>query len=176
MCKECTKEHIMMTQPGIHSFDIRDLAAEDQSWVQRVLVQYWGSTVQITRGQKYDADKLPGLVAVRDGSEVGLLTYHIDGDACEIITHNSMAGHGGIGSCLLDAVRNKARELGCKRLWLITTNDNTPAYRFYQRRGFDLVALHRNAVTESRKLKAEIPNAGFDGIPIRHEIEMEYAL
>ncbi|MBL4698272.1 MAG: GNAT family N-acetyltransferase [Phycisphaerales bacterium] len=166
----------MMTQPGIHSFDIRDLMPEDKSWVSRVLVQYWGSTTQVTRGQKFQADELPGLAAIRDGAEVGLLTYNIEGDGCEIITHNSMAGHGGIGSCLLDAVRNKARELGCKRLWLITTNDNTPALRFYQRRGFDLVALHRGAVTEARKIKPEIPNVGFDGIPIRHEFELEYML
>ncbi len=166
----------MTTQTGIHSFDIRDLTAEDKTWVQRVLIQYWGSTVQITRGQRLQADELPGIVAVRDGSEVGLLTYHITNDACEIITHNSMAGHGGIGSCLLDAVRDKARALECKRLWLITTNDNTPALRFYQRRGFDLVALYRDAVTESRKMKPEIPNAGFDGIAIRHELEMEYLL
>ncbi len=166
----------MLTQPGIHSFDIRDLTPDDKSWVSRVLVQYWGSTVQITRGQRFQADELPGVVAVRDGAEVGLLTYNIDGDACEIITHNSMAGHGGIGSCLLDAVRDKARELGCKRLWLITTNDNTPALRFYQRRGFDMVALHREAVTQARKIKPEIPNVGFDGIPIRHEFELEYML
>jgi len=166
----------MTTQPGIHSFDIRDLTSEDKQWVQRVLIQYWGSTVQLTRGHKFQADELPGVVAVRDDSEVGLLTYNIEDDACEIITHNSMAGHGGIGSCLLDAVRAKARELGCKKLWLITTNDNTPAIRFYQRRGFEMVALHRDAVTNARKLKPEIPNVGFDGIPIRHEIEMEYKL
>ncbi|MFG0299423.1 MAG: GNAT family N-acetyltransferase [Phycisphaerales bacterium JB047] len=166
----------MATQPGIHSFDIRDLTPEDKHWVQRVLVQYWGSTVQITRGKKFQADELPGLVAQRDGSEVGLLTYHIENNECEIITHNSMAGHGGIGSCLLDAVRTKARKQGCKRLWLITTNDNTPALRFYQRREFDLVGFYRNAVTEARKLKPEIPNVGFDGIPIRHEIELEYPL
>ena len=166
----------MSTLPGIHSFDIRDLVPEDKVWVDRVLAQYWGSTVQITRGVKYQANELPGLVAVRDTAEVGLLTYHIEGDECEIMTHNSMAGHGGIGSCLLDAVRNKARELGCKRLWLITTNDNTPALRFYQRRGFDLIGFHRNAIAEGRKLKSEIPNVGFDGIPIRHELELEYML
>lgn len=166
----------METLSGAHSFDIRDLTPDDKYWVQRVLIQYWGSTIQITCGKKYKADELPGVVAIRDGAEVGLLTYHIEGDACEIMTHNSMAGHGGIGSCLLDAVRTKARELGCKRLWLITTNDNTPSIRFYQRRDFDMVALHRNAVVEARKLKSEIPNVGFDGIPIRHEIEMEYML
>jgi len=166
----------MMNIENTHSFDIRDLKPEDKTWVQRVLVQYWGSTVQITRGNKFQADALPGVVAVRDGSEVGLLTYNIVDGECEIVTHNSMAGHGGIGSCLLDAIRDKARQLNCKRLWLITTNDNTPAMRFYQRRGFDMIALYRNAVIEARKLKSEIPNVGFDGITIRHEIEMEYML
>ncbi len=166
----------MSTVPGVHSFEIRDLTPEDKHWVQRVLQQYWASTEQVTRGRKFQADELPGIVAVRDGAEVGLLTYHIDGDECEIVTHNSMAGHGGIGSCLLNGVRNKARELGCKRLWLVTTNDNTPALRFYQRRDFDIVAFHRNAVSESRALKPTIPDVGFDGIPIRHEIEMEYEL
>ncbi|MCA9304327.1 MAG: GNAT family N-acetyltransferase [Phycisphaerales bacterium] len=160
--------------PGVHTFDVRDLEASDKPWVQHVLRQYWGSTAQVTRGKLYQADELPGVVAIRDNSPVGLLTYHIEGKGCEIITHNSMAGHGGIGSCLLNAIRDKARELGCDRLWLITTNDNTPAIRFYQRRNFDMIALHRDAVTNARSLKPEIPNIGFDGIPIRHEIEMEY--
>ncbi len=166
----------MSAVPGVHSFEIRDLTPEDKPWVQRVLRQYWASTEQVTKGRKFNADELPGIVAVRDGAEVGLLTYHIDGDNCEIVTHNSMAGHGGIGSCLLTGVRNKAREQGCKRLWLVTTNDNTPAMRFYQRRDFDIVEFHRNAVTESRALKPTIPDVGLDGIPIRHEIEMEYML
>ncbi len=63
---------------------------------------------------------------------------------------------------------------GCARLWLITTNDNVDALRFYQRRGFELAALHRRAVDESRsRLKPEIPVAGAYGIPIRDEIELE---
>ena len=166
----------MSTAPTTHTFEIRDLTPEDKHWAQRVLQQYWASTEQVTKGRKFQADELPGIVAVRDGAEVGLLTYHIEGDECEIVTHNSMAGHGGIGSCLLTGVRNKAREQGCKRLWLITTNDNTPALRFYQRRDFDLVGLYRNAVNESRKLKPGIPDVGLDGIPIRHELELEYML
>ena len=31
----------------------------------------------------------------------------------------------GVGSALLGAEREKAKSLGCRRLWLITTNDNT---------------------------------------------------
>ncbi|MGW8250920.1 MAG: GNAT family N-acetyltransferase, partial [Anaerolineales bacterium] len=56
---------------------------------------------------------------------------------------------------------------------LITTNDNLPALRFYQKRGFHLVALYPNALAESRRLKPEIPFKGLDGIPLRDEIELE---
>ena len=59
---------------------------------------------------------------------------------------------------------------------LITTNDNLSALRFYQKRSFDMVRLYLNAVEEARKIKPEIPLTGNDGIPIRHEIELEMKL
>jgi hypothetical protein len=63
---------------------------------------------------------------------------------------------------------------GCARLWVITTNDNVDALRFYQRRGFCLAAVHRGAVDRSRaSLKPEIPAVGAYGIPLRDEIELE---
>ena len=157
-------------------FEISPLTPADKPWVTRVLKQYWATTMQVSRGQLHKADELPGFAARKDGQEVGLITYNIDGDSCEIVTHNSYAGHGGVGSCLLTAVRHVAREHGCRRLWLVTTNDNTPSMRFYQRRDFDMVALHRNAITDARKLKPEMPEVGLDGIRVRHEIEMEYVL
>jgi ribosomal protein S18 acetylase RimI-like enzyme len=166
----------VMPEEYTGEFTVRELTPEDKPFVQSVLRRYWASLVQVSRGRKHQADELPGFAAMRQGEAVGLLTYDIQGDECEVVTHNSLAGHGGIGSCLLAAVRAKAREAECHRLWLVTTNDNTPALRFYQRRDFDLVAIHRNAVKEARKLKPEIPDVGMDGIHIRHEIEMEYVL
>lgn len=157
-------------------FDLRPLTPEDKSWVQDVLKSYWASTTQATRGHLHQADELPGFSAWLGDKEVGLITYSIVGDECEIVTHNSLADHGGIGSCLLAEVRKAARDAGCRRLWLVTTNDNTPALRFYQRREFDLVAIHRDAMLEARKLKPAIPDVGLDGIRIRHEVEMEYLL
>ena len=69
-----------------------------------------------------------------------------------------------------------ARRDGARRLWLITTNHNTVALRFYQRLGFDLIALHRDGVTRARaELKPEIP-LEVDGIPLRHELELEMRL
>lgn len=82
----------------------------------------------------------------------------------------------GIGTALMDAVEREARAAGCRRLWLITTNDNTRALRFYQKLGLSLAALHRDAIAESRKLKPSIALTGEDGIPIRDEIELEKLL
>jgi GNAT superfamily N-acetyltransferase len=75
----------------------------------------------------------------------------------------------GVGTALLAAVERKAR-----RLWLLTTNDNVDALRFYQRRGFRLAELHPGGVEESRaRLKPEIPETGEYGIPIRDELILE---
>jgi hypothetical protein len=48
--------------------------------------------------------------------------------------------------------------------------------RFYQKRGFVLVAVHRNALERSRQIKPEIPHVGLHGIPLRDEIELEMRL
>jgi GNAT superfamily N-acetyltransferase len=95
---------------------------------------------------------------------------------CELMTIDALRDGVGAGTVLLAAVAAAARAAGAARVWLVTTNDNTPALRFYQRRGFDLVAVHRDAVTAARRLKPSIPETGVDGIPIRHGLELEFAL
>jgi GNAT superfamily N-acetyltransferase len=130
----------------------------------------------VTRGQMVDLSALPGIVAVDERGPIGLLTYRIVGDACEITSLNSRAAGKGVGSALIDAARTSAAAAGCRRLWLITTNDNTPALRFYQMRGFHLAALYPNALEQSRRLKPQISLVGIDGIPLRDEIELEMLL
>jgi len=158
------------------SFQIRPLNKEDKAWVARLIKEWWAGPKIITRGKVHYADKLPGFIAVQDGKTAGLITYDIVGDQCEIVSMNSLVEGKGIGSTLIDAVKNVAQKARCKRLWLITTNDNTAALRFYQKRGFLLVAIHRNALEQSRRLKPEIPLIGNDGIPLRDEIELEMIL
>lgn len=83
----------------------------------------------------------------------------------------------GAGTALIEEVERIALNAGCRRLWLITTNDNIEGLRFYQRRGFRLVELHAGAVDRSREsLKPEIPAIGEHGIPIRDELELEKLL
>ncbi len=61
-------------------------------------------------------------------------------------------------------------------MWLITTNDNTGALRFYQKAGFRIVAAHRDAIALARRFKPEIPLVESPSIPIRDEIELELRL
>jgi ribosomal protein S18 acetylase RimI-like enzyme len=162
----------------ISEVEIRALTIDDRNWVAMRLEQNWGSTRVVSRGCLYYAHTLPGCVAMHEDEIAGLLTYNIDGDAIEIVTLNSFKPGLGIGTSLLEAVRKAALENNppFRRLWLITTNDNLPALRFYQKRGFEIVTFHRNAVADARKLKPEIPLFGLEGIPIRDEIELELPL
>jgi GNAT superfamily N-acetyltransferase len=157
-------------------FKIRKLDRGDRDWVVALIEKEWASTKIVARGKIHHADELPGFAAVADNKPVGLITYRIDGKECEIITLNSLYERAGIGSALVEAVKGVALDSGCKRLWTITTNDNVDALRFYQKSGFELVAIRRNALEQSRKLKPEIPLTGKNAIPLRDEIELEMFL
>jgi hypothetical protein len=64
-----------------------------------------------------------------------------------------------------------------RRLWVLTTNDNVDALRFYQRRGFRLAGLNPGAVDGARAtLKPEIPVVGAHGIPLRDELVLDKRL
>ena len=99
------------------------------------------------------------------------------GDECEVVTLESPLAGRGAGRAVMGAARDAAVAAGCRRLWLITTNDNVRALAFYQRWGMDLCAFRRGAVDESRRtLKPEIPPRAANGIPISHELELELLL
>jgi len=160
----------------LNQIQIRPVDATDAEWVRQLLAQHWGSAKIVSRGEVHLADRLPGFLALTSGRRVGLVTYRMDDGACEIVTLNSLVEGIGVGTALLSAVRTVAVSSKCRRVWLITTNDNLEALRFYQRKGFSLVALHRNALDVSRKLKPEIPSTGRDGILLRDELELEMLL
>jgi ribosomal protein S18 acetylase RimI-like enzyme len=156
----------------IEPLDDRWRAEAEALWAER-----WGSPQMASRGRLHDARAMPGFVVVQDGRFAGVVTYRIEGEECEILTLDAAREGSGAGTPLLEAAAGAAREAGCRRAWLITTNDNWPAIRFYQRRGWRLAAVHRDAVTHSRaELKPSIPEHGVDGIPIRDELEFELRL
>ena len=157
-------------------YSIRPITDVDREWVARFVTEQWGSDMMVVHGEVYYISQMESFVAEMDGYPVGLVSYRIDNEACEITSLDSLHEGKGIGTALIDCVIKVARQAGCRRLYLVTTNDNVEALRFYQRRGFVLAGLRVGAVNESRKIKPEIPLTGNHGIPIRDEIELEMDL
>jgi ribosomal protein S18 acetylase RimI-like enzyme len=156
---------------------VRALRPDEGKWLEQQLIRLWGSTQVVSRNRVHDASTLRAIVCQTPAEErVGLALIDIRDRQCELVTIDAFQPGQGIGSALLAAATEQARREGCSRLWLITTNDNLRALRFYQRRGLRLVALHRGAIDEARRVRPSIPIIGEHRIPIRDELELELLL
>lgn len=153
--------------------EIRPLGGDDNRWKARTLVDTWGDTSVARLGQLIDVMPLDGLVAYLDGERRGLLTFDVAQRELEVVTLHAETTGRGIGRALMDAARQLTVDRAARRMWLTTTNDNIPAISFYQQWGMDLVRLHYDGAGASRAVKQSIPMTGFNGIPIRHELEFE---
>ncbi|MDI3318057.1 MAG: DinB family protein [Bacillota bacterium] len=148
----------------------------ERAWLAKLWRERWGDTVMVTRGRVHRLDSLQALVAYLDGQPAGAATWHADDDECELVSLDATRQGRGVGSALLAAVEERARAAGCRRLWLVTSNDNLDALRFYQRRGYRITAVHAGAVDAARRQKPSIPELGDGGIPLHDEIELEKRL
>jgi ribosomal protein S18 acetylase RimI-like enzyme len=155
---------------------VRALTDEDAAWKRDALRRAWGETLIARKGELVDALPLDGFVALDGGDRVGLLTYAVRGDEFEVVTIAVDFQGAGAGRALMHAARDRALELGTRRMWLVTTNDNVRAFGFYQRWGMHLSALYADGVTRSRAVKPSIPLLDEQGLPIRDELEFELLL
>ena len=103
----------------------------DRAWVREFVIARWGAETAVGHGVVYRPDTLPGFIAVVDEERVGLITYHVAEGECEVVTIDSTRPDQGIGTTLIAAVVAEAGLAGCRRVWLVTTNDNLHALRFY---------------------------------------------
>jgi len=160
-----------MSQPP---YSIRAIDEDDRAWMRDWMRERWGGLNMVMRQRERFPAEYPGFVALIDEKPVGLITYIFEEDRCEITSLDSLNEGVGIGTALLNAVRQAAAEAGCARVTLIATNDNLHALGFYQRRGFAIAGIAVNAIQSLREtLKPQIPLIGMNGIPIRDEIELE---
>jgi len=156
--------------------EIRALEGADRGWVERLIRERWGDEIVVGRGKIWKPAELPGFGAFEADRCVGLVTYELDGEACEIVTIDALDEGKGIGTALLEAIVSVAREARCLRVQLLTTNNNLRALAFYQKRGFRLVGLVPGAIDEERKRKPSIPEVDSAGLPIRDELHLELPL
>jgi uncharacterized protein YhfF/GNAT superfamily N-acetyltransferase len=155
---------------------VRPAYPPDRPAVDAFLAEH-NADVVARRGEVVDARTLPALIIESGGVIGGVLTWVLDGTSMEVLTLHAARQWEGAGSALLAAARRVAEASGAHRLWLITTNDNVDALRFYQRRGYRLARVDPGAVDRSRAaLKPAIPEIGAHGIALRDELELELEL
>ncbi len=138
------------------------MSQSDMPRLRDFWTQQWGSDFIVVHNEIIRYDEVDGFIY---GDWAGVITFMIRGEECEITSLDSLKEGKGIGTALINEVLQEAKEKNCRRVFLITTNDNLHALGFYQRRGFELVSIHRGAVNESRKIKATIPLIGENNIP-----------
>ncbi|MFA5014987.1 MAG: GNAT family N-acetyltransferase [Actinomycetota bacterium] len=155
---------------------IRTIGNSDRQWIKSIFNDFWGGDIIITKGFTHSFNNLDGFIAILNNEKVGLITYKITDKELEIVSLNSFRENKGIGSSLIDTIITLARKQKIKRVWLLTTNDNIDALRFYQKRNFTIKNIYPDAIKLSRELKQSIPLTGNYGIPIRDEIELEIIL
>ncbi|MGI8828713.1 MAG: GNAT family N-acetyltransferase [Candidatus Limnocylindria bacterium] len=156
--------------------EVRDFEAADHDWAHVLIAAHAGGSPLIARlGEIIDPLTREGIVAETDGRPVGLLTVDESDRGLEVLTLHSETPNLGAGTRLLETAMRVASASEAHRLWLITTNDNLHAIRWYLRRGLTVATVHTDAVTRDReRVKPEIPERNPDNqIPLRDYVELE---
>ena len=135
------------------------------------IIKGWGSDIIVTRGKCYRAEDLDGILVSENGKIIGLGLYKIKRD-CEIVLLETFIQNKGIGTQIIEKIKEIAKAKNCKKIWLVTTNANINALEFYHKRGFYISNIYKNAMEKSREIKPEIPKIE-NGIEIRDEIKFE---
>lgn len=155
---------------------VRQIDQTDRSRIDAFITKHWFTLKMVVHNEIIDLGSADGFYFCEGDEIIGLITFRSLGREMEILSLDSLRENQGIGTALLEEALLKAKETGIERVRLITTNDNLTALRFYQKRGFDMVRLYCNALEQARKIKPEIPLIGMNGIPLKHEIELEKIL
>lgn len=154
------------------NIQVKPVTPADALWLENLVENDWGGNPLVVRTVSYYPHKMAGLVAFEGDKRVGVLSYEIRDDICEIIIFEVFNKFKGIGTQMLDALKKLVKTQGCKKIYLMTTNDNLEALRFYQKRGFTISGIHLDSVKKSREIKPSIGLTGDYGIPVRDEIDL----
>ena len=156
----------------LRKHDMR-LRSARQEEIKEVWEDRWYGLV-VCLSTVYTASDVEGIALVDDQDEmVGLVTYHVDGPAGQIVTLDTLIRGRGFGRRLLEAVESEFHNLGLGRAWALMTNDNLRAAGLYLSRGYRLTRIHLDAIERVREQKPHLPDKGYEGIPIRDLWEFE---
>ncbi len=153
---------------------IRPTTPADKARIAELADYFWGEVEVDCFDHIYQVDELPAYAAC-DGDEIiGLASYAREGDALNLVMLNVLPRWQGRGaaSSLIEAVVQEARSAGAQRVIVATTNDDLLALGLYQRLGFIITGVLVGKLVEHHG-GVEL---GFDGIPVRDEIQLALRL
>jgi GNAT superfamily N-acetyltransferase len=154
---------------------IREIQNGDKEWMSKIMTAAWGSEI-VVASKTFNTLKLPGFIAEIDGQNGGILTYNVARNKLEIVSLNSVIEGKGLGSALIEKAKETVKKQNLKSVWLVTSNDNVDALKFYQKRGFRITKVYPGAIDKARKRKPNIPLIGDYGIPLKDALELEFKI
>jgi GNAT superfamily N-acetyltransferase len=121
--------------------------------IRSVWEDRWGIPI-VSLDRSYVVQDVEGIVRKGPAGEVlALVTWAREGQRGEIVTLDAIEEGKGHGTALLRAAETILRDEGVERIRVVTTD----ARKFYLRRGYREVRLHRDAMDRVRRIKPDIP-------------------
>lgn len=160
--------------------ELKRIEMQDRDKTNAFIKKEWGGTLIVLReGEQFELSNAEGFVIYDKEEIIGLITYEIRDRVCEILSLNSKIEDKGIGTQLIEAVKNVAKNNNCSKLLVETTNALIRAIAFYQKKGFRLVKLYLDAMKYVREAHPYLTEADFmeeSGIVSRDLLEFEMEL
>ena len=98
--------------------ELKKIEQQDRDKTNAFITKEWGGTLIVLReGEQFELANAEGFVIYDKGEIIGLITYEIRDRICEILSLNSKIEGKGIGTQLIEAVKNVAKNNNCSKLF-----------------------------------------------------------
>jgi ribosomal protein S18 acetylase RimI-like enzyme len=153
---------------------IRPATLDDHSRIAALMEYFWNGVEVVRCGHAHRVDALQAYVACDEDKIVGAACYTRADDALTLVVFNVLPQWQGRGVAtdLITAVIQEARAQGAERIIAAVANDDLPGLGLYQRLGFVIMGV---LVGRLARPRGDVER-GFDGIPVRDEIQLELRL
>ncbi|MBI4265702.1 MAG: GNAT family N-acetyltransferase [Acidobacteria bacterium] len=150
---------------------VRDATPAERAHALDRFARDFGAHRLVAYGQVVPLDDVPVLVAEIEREIAGALAWRPFDGAFHILAlaTDPMWQRAGVGGHLVAEAELLARRQGHPRIIATIGNDNIPALYFYQRRGYRVSAILRDAVAAHARGQHAV---GFAGIPLLDEIQL----
>jgi GNAT superfamily N-acetyltransferase len=150
---------------------VREAGPADRERALEIFTGEFRGRQLIADGEPVDVEQSDLLVAETEGGIVGALAWRRRGSTQHIVAlaTDPLWQRSGVGGYLLAEAEAAARREQLSRVLVTMTNDNIPALYFYQRRGYRVSAVLRDAVSSHPRNRGLL---GFAGIPIHDEVQL----